>query len=194
MSDAFSKGVEPMRKWLFSGTMIFALGCVGGYFYFHRTATDPILPDNMLKTDNNDRIAKNDGDAELSETIEPLRVEGAGSATVASPPSAWAHESPARVVLEPGMKQPPRPDGEPDRVLRMPYADEEEILALPLDPIQRMLDVTLPRLNLADELNDAEESEPRQVNPPPHMHPHHQHCPYSGGCPAPYPYRGMPRN
>ncbi|MSQ94446.1 MAG: hypothetical protein EXR98_07810 [Gemmataceae bacterium] len=182
-----------MRKWLYIGTMTFALGCVGCYFYFNRTATDPILPDNMLKTDDRDRIAKNDGNAELSETIEPLRVEGGGQTIALSPAPAWLGDPLPRIVLEPGMKQPPRPDGEPGRVLRMPYADEEEILALPLDPIQRMLDVTLPRLNLADDLNQAEESEPKQVIPLLHMHPHLQHGPFSGGCPAPYPYRVMPR-
>ncbi len=172
-----------MRKWLFIGTMALSLACIGGYLYFHGTATDPDLPENLLNKDGPNRVAKNDGDAEQSDTIEPLKVEGSGAVNTANPAPPWTDNPLPRVILEPGMTQPPRPDGEPGRALRMPYADEEGILALPLDPVQRMLKVVFP--NLIDELRDAEESEPAQNISPPH----HQHCPFHGG----YPYRGLPR-
>jgi hypothetical protein len=61
-------------------------------------------------------LPRNPGQVEESEPIEPLVVEGAWTPM----PATTVDEGPLPLVtLEPGMVQPPRPDG--DR--RMPEAD-----------------------------------------------------------------------
>jgi hypothetical protein len=192
-----------MRKWLWIGTLSFTLGSVGGYWYF--TANTTGMNSNRESDDVNRVVLndKKDGDAEASEEIEPLIVDH-GKFSVQDP-AAPVDEGPMpRVVLEPGMKQPPRPDAAPGRAPRMPYADEEGFLALTLDPIERILESTLPRLGIFEEIDKAaaaEESENKGANPPaPRPEAdrpmnYHQHCPYyPGHCPAPYYYRPMPRN
>ncbi len=65
---------------------------------------------------------QDDGNAEASDVIEPLVVDGGMPAIIETrePPIG----PPTRVVFEPGMQQPPRPDANPDRQVLMPYADE----------------------------------------------------------------------
>ncbi len=137
-------------------------------------------------------LDKGNGDAELSEVIEPLLVDRGNPVGVQTtePPVDDGPLPP--VLLEPGTQQPPRPDADPAFVPRMPYADEEEGLGLKRDPVLRIIDKNLPPLIIFEEFdktNPAEESEPLNV-PPLQMIPvpdyHHQHCPNHGGCPAPY--------
>lgn len=189
-----------MRKWLWLGIPTIVILGVGGYWYLSKTSTVTI-PDREVENRNDaERVAQNqkhDGDAEASDVIEPLVVDRGGQTSEPSLPPVVDEGPMPRVVLTPGTKQPPRPDAEPDRVLRMPYADEEEILGVPFDPIQRILESKLSKLNPFEDLKDAdpsEEAEPMEVVPPPVIVPyHHSHCPYTGGCPAPYPYRALPR-
>jgi hypothetical protein len=125
--------------------------------------------------------SRHDGDAEASDVIEPLIVDRGRTPDAPAPAPAKVAWLP-RVEWTPGMRQPPRPDAESGRALRMPYADEEEILRIPLDPLQRILRADLPRLDLFDDL--AEESEPPDL-PGPTVDPRHPpHCPHFGGCPA----------
>jgi hypothetical protein len=188
-----------MRKWLWIGTLSFTLGSVGGYWYFSTKTTG--TNSNRESGDVN-RVGpsdKKDGDAEMSEEIEPLIVDP-GNFNVQNPDAPVDATPMPRVVLEPGMKQPPRPDAAP----RMPYADEDEFLAVTLDPIKRILESTVPRIDIFEEFEkaDAEESENKGANPPaarpeanPPMNYHHQHCPYyHGHCPPHYYYRPIPRN
>jgi hypothetical protein len=193
-----------MRKWLWIGTLGFTLGSVGGYWYFTTQTTGT---NSNRESDDVNRVVlndKNDGDAEASEEIEPLIVDP-GKYSVQNPAAPVDDGPMPRVVREPGMKQPPRPDAAPGRVPRMPYADEEEFLAVTLDPIKRILESTLPRLGIFEEIDKsdaADESEKNGANPSvarpegnPPMNDHHQHCPYNHGhCPPPYSYRPMARD
>lgn len=189
-----------MRKWLWIGALCFTLGSVGGYWHFTRKTTGTNSnrgSDDVFRVALND---KQDGDAEPSEEIEPLIVDSGKFSAL--DPAAPVEEGPMpRVVLKPGMKQPPRPDAAP----RMPYADEEEFLAVTLDPIKRILESKAPRLGIFEEIEKAdaaEESESKGANPPaarpeadPSMNYPHQHCPYyHGRCLVPYYYRPMQRD
>ena len=177
-----------MRKWLWL-SMIVVAG-LGGSWYFggwrQTGTTEPWRSEasegRVVHQDNDRRTPANDGDAETSDTIEPLVVEGSVPAVA---PSASNVTPPERAVLAPGMIQPPRPDAMP----RMPYADEDVILIFPLDPLMRILDGTaLSGLKIFDGLKraePAEESEPKEVAPMPVTDPHHGHCPYLNGG---YPY------
>jgi hypothetical protein len=62
------------------------------------------------------------------------------------------------------MQQPPRPDALPGHTPRMPYADEEEILAMPLDLVARFLEA--PNVNLFDGLQLFFEEVPPSAQPP----------------------------
>ncbi len=110
-----------------------------------------------------------------------------------------------RVALEPGMQQQPRPDVEPDRAERMPYADEKPVIGVWSFLDWSALKANLSKLNLFKEIEKAapvEESEDKQTNSPtenpqpdpvPDYHQQYQHCPrYDGPCQAPY--RSMPRD
>src|SRR5207253_945570 len=89
---------------------------------------------------------KDNGDAEASDAIEPLIVMG-GFGVPQSTPVREQGQTP-RVQWTFGVAQSPRPDADPGRVLRMPYADEEEdLLVLRKDPVTRLLDSDLPRLD-----------------------------------------------
>src|SRR5260370_12206638 len=147
---ARARGVGKMRKWLWIGTLSFTVGSVGGYWYF--TANTTGMNSNRESDDVNRVVLndKKDGDAEASEEIEPLIVDP-GKFSVQDPPAPVDEGPMPRVVLEPGMKQPPRPDAAPGRPPRMPYADEEGFLALTLDPIEQILESTFPRLGIFDE-------------------------------------------
>ena len=190
-----------MRKWFLIGAVAVALGGIAGswcYDWQQRITTGvTVLPRVQRTTPRAAPFAKNDGNAEICETIEPLVVERGSSIASARPP---LDEEALRVVLTPGMTQPPRPDA--GCVLRMPYADEEELLALPRYPLTLILEAGLSKLNIFEELlkntDPAEESENKEPMPTaerpepmpmPNYHHHDQYCPYSGGhCPAPYNY------
>jgi hypothetical protein len=112
------EGVGAMRKRLTIAAIIAATIAVGGYFYFKRTPETRTVPVSNIVRNG----PKDDGDAEASEAIEPLRV----GASVEPSPAPSIDEGPMpTVALEPGQQQPPRPDTEPGTRLRMPYADEE---------------------------------------------------------------------
>jgi hypothetical protein len=137
-------------------------------------------------------VVKDDGNAETCETIEPLVVEGCVPApTVTTDPGPMT-----RVVLEPWMTQAPRPDAESSKVLRMPYADEDVMAPLTLNPLTRILETTpLSELKIFENVKEndpSEEAENKETpEPMPMLDYHHQYpyCPYHGGhCPAPYPY------
>ena len=174
-----------MNRWLWIGAATFVVGCVGGYVFHHMTDTVaeriPLAPPNFARN--------HDSDAETSDAIEPLIVEGALVGGSRRMPSGDAQPMP-RVTMTVGTWLPPRFDCEPGTVLRMPYADEDEDwLGLTIDPVLRILESTLPRLNLFD---PAEEAENRAVKPQtpepepmpaPDYHQQYPHCPYHGGCP-----------
>ena len=168
-----------MRKWIGIALGIAVVG-ITGYWFMNRSNETSPTPDVPSPQFHVTQQARNDGDAEASEVIEPLIVDRGVAPIELTPKAASAAWLP-RVEWTPGMRQPPRPDVEPGRVLRMPYADEDEILRIPLDPLQRILAADLPRLDLFDDL--TEESEPPAM--PPVLNPHHPpHCPHFGGCPA----------
>jgi hypothetical protein len=202
-NPAQAKGVGKMRKWLWIGTLSATLGSVGAYWYFTTKTTGTNPPRGSNQVNRVVPYDKKDGDAESSEEIEPLIVDR--GATGGQSPEAPADEGPMpRVIMEAGMKQPPRPDAALGYPRRMPYADEEEILAVRLDPIKLILESPFPRLGIFEEIeksNPAEESEAKEENPPaarrdadPPMNYHQEHCPYHGHCPAPHYHRPMPRD
>ena len=152
------------KQWFCLVPVTLILGSVGYWLYMKPAETrlmrdwqgHPVMPD--IK------------EPEACEVIEPLLVER-GKVHVVPPRTPETDPMP-RVVLEPGMKQPPRPDEE--RV-RMPYADEESILPRSDDPIARILDATRAILDPIEE-----ESEPETM---PRTMPT---CPHHGQCPFPY--------
>lgn len=201
-----------MRKWLGIGMLSVAVVGVGAYWLFTKTNVwttrrGPAVEE--VRVENR----KNDGDAEASEVIEPLtvypkytpapeEVDGEfGVELGVQPPS-----SSYRVLLEPGMRQPPRPDAEPgaETSPRMPFADEEPGIGVWFFLDWSAIKAKLSKLNLFREIekaDPAEESENKETNPPmeqpqlppaPDYHQQYPHCPYHGPCPAPY--RSMPRD
>jgi hypothetical protein len=108
-----------MRKWLWISSVTVALGGVGGYLFF-ATPTPPAIVGPLTKLNQPPKIV-DDGNGEASEPFEPIAVE---SGTPARPTAPVKDDGPmSRVVLEPGMQQPPRPDIGPVAP-RMPYAED----------------------------------------------------------------------
>jgi hypothetical protein len=182
-----------MRKLLWIGWGTALLGCVVGLWFLVATwpATD-YYPVEKTTAQSPAQKAKEE-DSEPSDVVEPLivdpgppqvigkgevgpLVEGEFGVEIGLQPPAPV----SRAVLEPGMKQPPRPDAETGVALRMPYADEKVVGSGP------------PRSEKVEEENPVEESEPK-VPEAPAVDPQDQHCPSTGRCPAPYPYRTPPR-
>ena len=188
-----------MRNGLWIGILAVTLACGGTYWYFSTKPAEVISLQGSLGDTTHLVNAKVDGDAETSENgIEPLIVDrGIPDGVQSQEPPVDEGPMP-RVVLAPGMQQPPRPDAESGLVRRMPYADEEEILGLARPPLERILEEDLAPLNIFEELekaNRAEESENQESKAPAIDYHHHpMHCPRNDGCPAPYPYRTMPRD
>ena len=140
-----------MRRWLLFGGLTLGVAGIGGYAYFLTDSAPPARNERLRPQEDVKRQVRNDGDAELSEAIEPIVVDRGAPVRPASvmPP---AEEPLPRVVQTPGTRQPPRPDTEPGRApLRMPYADEEGFFPIPLDPVTRIQQSTLPPLQLPDE-------------------------------------------
>jgi hypothetical protein len=186
-----------MRKWLWIGTASVVLGGAGVFWYldaarWFETATTVEVASRATTSTTTD-------ESEPSDVFEPLPVEGFEPFLSQQSDGGTSQAPMARVVLEPGTQQPPRPDAESGKILRMPYADEEE---LP-DPSANPWLLLLQRLNIFGrilETTPAEESEskeaaslpanPEPTNPAPDpatdYHRQHQHCPYTGGCPYPY--------
>jgi hypothetical protein len=150
-----------MRKWLCLGIVPVAASCVGGYWLCSKpTAVRPLA----IRSQPSPIGEKHDGDAETSDTIEPLVVDQGGRSVTFRPIPLATDEMLPRVLFSPGMSQPPRPDASPGNTLRMPYADEEAILALPID--------------LDSVEFELEESEPKVRHPPVDYHRMEPHCPY----------------
>ncbi|MBI1832366.1 MAG: hypothetical protein HYR84_13060 [Planctomycetes bacterium] len=132
---------------------------VAGYWYSTTKRVEaPPLPASKLP------IAKtpdNDGPAEQSEVMEPIVVDARNNPAedAAKGPVVHIDMMPA-VVSAPGAAQPPRPDAQPGRTLRMPYADEEDIDGLDRDPISRILDPNLWPLNLFEGLKNVLDEPP----------------------------------
>ena len=173
-----------MNRWLWVGVATFVVGCVGGYAFHFMTDTVavriPLPPASFGRSQ--------DGDAETSDSLEPLVVEGAlvGGSLHRRMPSDETVPMP-RVTMTVGTWLPPRFDCEPGTAPRMPYADEDEDwLGLTLDPVLRILEAALPRLNLFDPSEETENRPVKPETPEPEPMPdyHHQypHCPYQG-CP-----------
>jgi hypothetical protein len=155
---------EIMRKWLCFGIVTIAAGTIGGVWLCSKPA--PIRP-VVTRPHVVPSGEKHDGEAETSDTIEPLVVDrGVGDVTVRLIPPAQEEMMP-RVLFAPHMQQPPRPDA--GSAPRMPYADEPEILAMPLDPVARILEA--PNANLFDGLQlFFEEVLPPTAQPPAGYH------------------------
>lgn len=192
-----------MRKWLAFGAVAIALaGGSAWYFgWWSRTPNNPWvadLVDGRVVNERNDvRDRKNDGDAEIADTIEPLVVESSVPAPVL-PTSLPELEAPP-VYLTPGMKQAPRPDAEPATAPRMPYPEDWAMLPWPLEPWARLLQEAAALSKLKPQAVDStEEAEDKEAMPPiepplplqvPDYHHQYPSCPYTGGhCPIPYPY------
>ena len=188
-----------MRKWLCVGMLAAVVSITGGYWFFFKNPSATDQRQGIL--DLVDRLTRQKGidvDAEASETIEVIEPLVVDRGSAAPPARLSSDDGPMpRATWTGGMKQPPRPDVESGRVLRMPYADEAEFLAIPFDPIQRILESKLNWLEIFDALKETDPSEEPEAKdiPRPNWNPHaYPHCPYTGGCPAPYPYRMSPRN
>ena len=92
--------------------------------------------------------------------------------------SAQARATSESVVFSPGMLQPPRPDAA-GNTPRMPYADEEAILAVPLDPVARILESSRLLVKVFEGIEfEPEESEPGAHHPPRDYHRMQPHCPF----------------
>lgn len=192
-----------MRKWLGIGMLALMLSValvgVGAYWLSTKTNgwTAKRQPDVVVRVAQN---GDNEGDAEPSEVIEPLIVQRQETPVLEQAAGEFGGEL-ARVVLEPGMDQPPRPDVEPGEVARMPYADEEAGVGFFFFLDWSVIKAKLGKLNTfkqTEKADPTEESENRPTNPPqaepvPDYHQQYQHCPrYDGPCPMPY--RSMPRD
>jgi hypothetical protein len=195
-----------MRKWLGIGMLSVALAGVGAYWLLTKTNvwTSKQQPGVAVRLAQN---GNNDGDTEPSDVIEPLIVQRQQDTPVSEQVSGEVGVELARVALEPGMEQPPRPDMEPGDVERMPYADEDAGVGFLMFLDWCAIKAKLSKLNVFREIEKAdptEESENRQTNPPvepveppqtvpvPDYHQQYPHCPYHGPCPTPY--RSMPRD
>jgi hypothetical protein len=190
-----------MRKWLGIGVCVSMMSAafVGGGVYWLVTKTARREPAADVRVVQN--ATNNDVDAEPSEVIEPLVVQ---QETPAPEVSDAVPGELARVVIEPGMDQPPRPDVLPDALARMPYADEQPGVGRWFFLDWQAVKAMLSQLNLFTEVEKTalpEESENRETNPPllppqadpvPDYHQQYPHCPYQGPCPMPY--RSMPRD
>lgn len=178
-----------MQKWLWIGVAAVVVGSVGGYAYYLLSDTVAL---RIALVNSISSLQDNHGETETSDAIEPLIVEGPlvdESLHCRMPEVAALPMS--RVALTDGMCQAPRFDGEPGTIVRMPYADEDEgWVGRTIDPVLRILESTLPRLNLFDPAEEAEnrEAKPQTVEPEPmpvpDYHQQYPHCPYHGG----YPY------
>ncbi|MSU77395.1 MAG: hypothetical protein EXS16_04775 [Gemmataceae bacterium] len=104
-----------MRRWHMRVGCAVILVMAGGTWYFVGSGNSRPEQQPFVNV-------KGDGDAEASDIIEPLVVDGGLPVIVDTrePPLG----PPLRVLLQLGMHQPPRPDANPDRPVRMPYADE----------------------------------------------------------------------
>lgn len=150
------------KQWFCLVPVTLILGSVGYWLYTKPAET------RLLRDWQGRHVMPDLKEPEACEVIEPLLVERGKIHVV--PPTMPDAEPMPRVVLEPGMKQAPRPDL--DQRVRMPYADEETILPRADDPIARILDATRPILDPFEE-----ESEPSTMPP---------ECPHHGYCPFPY--------
>jgi hypothetical protein len=157
-----------MRKFMTMITPVLLVAGISGYCYFTSGSGKQGAPHRDVVTARHP--IRDDGDAETSDAIEPLVVDR-GQRTVMIRPVPAADEVPTRVVLAPGMTQPPRPDA--DAVLRMPYADEDFHVAPP-NPAAALVETALSRLKLFDNLAEPEESGPEVQD----FHRVHPHCPY----------------
>ncbi len=184
-----------MRKTLGIGIVSFLLiAAVGGgaYWLFSKTPTARQDPDvQAVRVENR----RDEGNAEPSDEIEPLVVQGRQHQAVPKDAEDEFGGELARVVLEPGAQQPPRP-GE---VARMPMADETPGVGVWLYFDWSTIQAALSRLNIFEIKREEAVPEPehKEANPPPSEPPldHHSqipHCPYMGPCPVPY--RSMPRD
>jgi hypothetical protein len=117
------EGSNTMRKWICIAALTAIGASVGGYWYAnHETAPREIEPVRPIVWRNSITIPRDDGDAEASEMIEPLIVDR-GSAVAAPGMPIVMDQSAPRVQWTREITQPQRPDHEPGRVLRMPYAE-----------------------------------------------------------------------
>ena len=164
-----------MRKWLCLGIVTVAASCLGGYWLCSKPAPNgrmTIRPHSM-------KSEKHDGDAETSDTIEPLVVDQGGGSVTFRPIPLANDEMMPRVAFSPGMSQPPRPDARHGHTPRMPYADEETILAVPLDPVTRILESSQPLFKLFEGIEfEPAEPEPEAQHPPCDYHRMQPHCPF----------------
>jgi hypothetical protein len=133
---------------------------------------------------------------EAVEVFEPIVVEGAG----AEPPPApevGGETVPGkdRSGAVPG-QQPPRPDEEPGRERRMPYAEERGVglwvgVAV-CEVLDRLVGEAEALAGVPDEWVPAATEEPPMAvpdlmsGPPRDAHYHRPCCPYTGHCPIPF--------
>lgn len=109
-----------MRRWRWLAIASILAAGAGGYWYYSATPTElPVAPIERTRSGVVD-----DGAGEQSEApIEPLLVHG-GSSGDETPPAALDAGPLPRVMLTPGIEQPPRPESSAGVVPTMPYADD----------------------------------------------------------------------
>jgi hypothetical protein len=185
-----------MRKWLGIGAILL-VGAAGAFWHFH-VATRPHGIEPLPNWQPQGPVTaepKELPEHELCNNFEPLVVEGS---TLPPVPCEPGMEFPMlRVVLAPGMEQPPRPDAESGTVLRMPYADEEVVFKVATKEDIDILNSQGPIRGSAfhgSYSTTSKQSKPMNVTPPqpetlpipesdPAMDYHRQHCPR---CSFPY--------
>jgi hypothetical protein len=190
-----------MRKWLGIGmlSVVVAAG-LGMYWVFTKSRTARHEPNvEAARVES----SKDDGNAEPSDVIEPLVVQGlrnppaddSGDLVLRTDPPAPA------IRLRADMPLPPRPDVELGVVKRMPMADEEPVGGVWFFLDWSMIQAKLSELNIFKEAEkddpasnsaNKETNPPTEVRPVPDYHQQHPHCPYHGPCPSPY--RWLPRD
>src|SRR5688500_4595962 len=104
-----------MHKWQSTITLTVVCIAIAGYLVFTPAPTRKTIP---VEPSRWTQGPKNDGDDEAGEVIEPLVVLNWG---VVDKRGESGAELLPRVELVPGVQQPPRPDAEPNKALRMPY-------------------------------------------------------------------------
>jgi hypothetical protein len=191
-----------MGKWLWLGSASVAVASVSFYCHFNtvKPMVERLRESSRQVLTHHTRTSVPVVENDVCDTIEPLLVEGSPLPQVPNMDPATDDEPTPRVVLAEGMRQPPRPDAESDNVLRMPYADEDEVVGSTTNPVREILEELLSRLNVVEngeERNPAEESELKDLSPPMQKanpepdpaldyHRQYQHCPYSGAYANPY--------
>ena len=129
-----------MRKWLCLGIVTVATSVIGGYWLSSKPTPVPVAvrPQPVVLGE------KHDGDAETSDTIEPLVVDQGGGRVLFRAIPLATEEMMPRAVFTTGMVQPPRPDAELSKRRGCLMRTRKRFLRCLWIPITRILESARP--------------------------------------------------